>query len=226
MSASTTALSGRSSETCRYVRLIVTSRTYRQVSLDRPDNAVADADNRFLWRMNRRRLDAESVRDSVLAVAGKLRPDLYGSSFQDFVIDKPAHSPHYEYHLFDPENPAGHRRSVYRFIVRSQPQPFMTTLDCADPSMQVDRRNESLSPLQALALLNNDLMLVMAEHFAKRLEAQSPTLEGQLEAGLRLTTGAIPAADEVSLLADYARTHGLANACRVLLNLNEFLFVE
>ena len=207
-------------------RLIVTSRTYRQVSLDRPDNAVADADNRFLWRMNRRRLDAESVRDSVLAVAGKLRPDLYGTSFQDFVIDKPAHSPHYEYHLFDPENPAGHRRSVYRFIVRSQPQPFMTTLDCADPSMQVDRRNESLSPLQALALLYNDLMLVMAEHFAKRLEAQSPTLEGQLETGFRLTTGTAPAADELSLLADYARTHGLANACRVLLNLNEFLFVE
>jgi len=207
-------------------RLIVTSRTYRQVSQDNPENATTDADNRFLWRMNRRRLDAESVRDSVLMVSGTLNLDLYGPSFRDFVIEKPEHSPHYEYHLFDPNDPRSHRRSVYRFIVRSQPQPFMTTLDCADPSMQVDRRNESLSPLQALALLNNDLMLAMSEHFSQRLTREHAALQDQIDAAVLLATGH-PATDEQrTLLSAYAQEHGLRNACRVLFNLNEFLFVE
>ena len=66
-----------------------------------------------------------------------------------------------------------HRRSIYRFIVRSQPQPFMTALDCADPSMRVDKRNETLTPLQALALLNNGFMLAMAKHFAERVRANA-----------------------------------------------------
>lgn len=207
-------------------RLIVTSRTYRQMSQDRPENAATDADNRWLWRMNRRRLDAESVRDTVLMVSGKLGPGLYGPSFRDFVIEKPEHSPHYEYHLFDPNDANSHRRSIYRFIVRSQPQPFMTTLDCADPSMQVDRRNESLSPLQALALLNNDLMLAMSEHFAGRLTREHTGLESQIEAAVLLATGHPATEEQRTLLSTYAREHGLRNACRVLFNLNEFLFVE
>jgi hypothetical protein len=207
-------------------RLIVTSRTYRQVSTSDPQNALADSENRFLWRMNRRRLDAEAVRDSVLAISGKLDLTMYGPSFKDFVIEKPEHSPHYEYHLFDPNDARGHRRSVYRFIVRSQPQPFMTTLDCADPSMQVDRRNESLSPLQALALLNNDLMLAMSEHFAARLAAEAQSLNGQIDRGFRLAVGREPTPEQRDLLVGYAREHGLRNACRVLFNLNEFMFVE
>jgi len=77
--------------------------------------------------------------------------------FQDFVVTHPEHSPHYEYQLADPENPALHRRSIYRFLVRSQQQPFMSALDCADPSMLVDKRNQTLTPLQALAQLNNQL---------------------------------------------------------------------
>lgn len=207
-------------------RLIVTSRTYRQTSLDRPENATTDADNRYLWRMNRRRLDAESVRDSVLMISGKLNLEMYGPSFRDFVIEKPEHSPHYEYHLFDPNDPRGHRRSVYRFIVRSQPQPFMTTLDCADPSMQVDRRNESLSPLQALALLNNDLMLAMSEHFAARLASEHATLDEQVASAMRLAAGQLPTPDQQSALVAYAQEHGRRNACRVVMNLNAFLFVE
>ena len=82
-----------------------------------------DAGNVYLWRMNRRKLEAEAIRDAVLQVAGKLDPKMGGPSFQDFVIDQPAHSPHYEYHLHDPNDPKSHRRSIYRFIVRSQPQP-------------------------------------------------------------------------------------------------------
>jgi len=162
------------------------------------------------------------VRDSVLMIAGKLDRTMYGPSFRDFVIDKPEHSPHYEYQLFDPEEHASHRRSIYRFIVRSQQQPFMTTLDCADPSMQVDRRNESNSALQALAMLNNDLMIVMARHYAANLEQRG----GDVEMAYYECVGRRPSAKEREALETYARKHGLANTCRVLFNLNAFAFVD
>src|SRR4029079_14706001 len=128
---------------------------------------------------NRRRLEAESIRDAVLQVSGKLDTTMGGPGFSDFVVEHPAHSPTYEYKLFDPEDPKCHRRSVYRFIVRSQPQPFMTTLDCADPSLSVDKRNESLSALQALALLNNGFMVTMSDAFAARIKTktQEPMLQ-------------------------------------------------
>src|SRR5438132_4114783 len=109
-----------------------------------------DAANAWSGHANRRRLEAEAIRDSVLAVSGKLQPRMYGPSFQDFVIEKPEHSPHYEYHLHDPDDVRSHRRSIYRFIVRSQQQPLMSALDCADPSMAVDKRNQTMTPLQAL----------------------------------------------------------------------------
>jgi hypothetical protein len=176
--------------------------------------------------MNRRRLEAESIRDAVLQISGKLNTTMGGPGFQDFVVEHPEHSPHYEYKLFDPEDARCHRRSVYRFVVRSQPQPFMTTLDCADPSLSVDRRNESMTALQALALLNNRLMVVMSKHFAARLEKDSADLPGQIQQGFRLTVARDPTPSEEQALTDYARQFGLPNACRVLLNLNEFVFVD
>jgi len=232
-------------------RLIMTSATYRQGSviseavisdqLDRTrrpnigslnsgllitDALARDPDNRLLWRQNRRKLEAEAVRDSVLFVSGKLDPRMGGSGFRDFVIDKPEHSPHYEYHLHDPEDPKSHRRSIYRFIVRSQPQPFMTTLDCADPSMQVGKRNESVSPLQALTLLNNALMVTMPRHFAAKLERSEAQLPAQVGRAHYEALGRPPTPEEARALTDYAREHGLFNLCRVLLNLNEFTFVD
>ncbi|MBM3837371.1 MAG: DUF1553 domain-containing protein [Verrucomicrobia bacterium] len=207
-------------------RLLVTSATYRQVSAANESHAKTDANNAYYWRMNRRRLEAEALRDSVLFVSGKLDPKLYGPSFQDFVIEKPEHSPHYQYHLHDPEDPRSHRRSIYRFIVRSQQQPFMTTLDCADPSMRVDKRNETLSALQALALLNDAFMLTMAKHFAARVEKAGGELADKVESAFRLAIGRRPSAPERTELAHYAKQHGLANTCRVILNLNEFLFVD
>jgi hypothetical protein len=224
-------------------KLIVTSATYRQVSglgfevsgsrkSDSTRNSKLetanqiDADNRYLWRMNRRKLDAEGVRDSVLFVSGQLNLKMGGPAFQDFVIEKPEHSPHYEYHLHDPEDPLSHRRSIYRFIVRSQMQPFMTTLDCADPSMLVGRRNESLSPLQALALLNNGLMVTMAKHFAAKLEAGGGDVTAQIEHGFYDATGRKASKDELQKLVAYAKEFGMTNTCRIIFNLNEFSFVD
>jgi hypothetical protein len=115
---------------------------------------------------------------------------------------------------------------VYRFIVRSQLQPFMATLDCADPSLPVDRRSQTISPLQALALLNNKLCVAMARHFAERVQAVARDLPGQLTAAYRIALGRAPDRGELDELTAYARRHGLANACRVILNLNEFVFVD
>lgn len=212
-------------------RLIVTSATYRQASAWHPQVAeharAVDPENRAWARMNRRRLEAEAVRDSLLAVAGKLDRTRFGPSFQDFVIERPEHSPHYEYHLHDPNDPRTHRRSIYRFVVRSQPQPWMAALDCADPSLLVDRRNETLTPLQALALLNNRLVLVMAGHFARRVEAEAgPDLARQVDRACALALGRRPSADERTALVELARQHGLENACRALLNLNEFVLID
>ncbi|MCC6492666.1 MAG: DUF1549 domain-containing protein, partial [Pirellulales bacterium] len=133
-------------------RLICTSAVYRQASADSPGHEQVDAGNRYLWRMNRRRLDAECVRDAVLAVAGKLDTTPGGPPFRAFGF-KDDHSPHYKYEEYDPDDAATHRRTIYRMIVRSVPDPFMTTLDCADSSAVVAKRNETVTPLQALTLL-------------------------------------------------------------------------
>ncbi|HEY1053386.1 MAG TPA: DUF1553 domain-containing protein, partial [Prosthecobacter sp.] len=207
-------------------KLIVMSETDRQSSAASPEAVKMDGANAWLSHQIRRKLDAESVRDSILSVSGKLNLTMGGPSFQDFIIDKPQHSPHYEYHLHDPEDPKSHRRSIYRFIVRSQPQPFMTVLDCADPSMRVDKRNESLSPLQALAMMNNGLTVAMARHFAERVTREATGSEAQVRRAFVLAVGREPMDEELGSLAEYGKAEGLENACRVILNLNEFSFVD
>src|SRR5262249_41171008 len=110
--------------------------------------------------------------------------------------------------------------------VRSQTQPWMTALDCADPSMRVDKRNESLSPLQALALLNNGFLVTQARHFADRLQRESPNLARQIERANWLAFGRAPTAAERKKYIAFARAYGLSNLCRALLNLNEFAFTD
>jgi hypothetical protein len=207
-------------------RLIVTSETYRQAAVGDPAAERVDAGNTLLWRHSRRRLEAEAVRDAVLAVSGGLDLRMGGPGWQDFVIERPEHSPHYRYDLADPADPSTWRRAIYRFTVRSQTQPWMTSLDCADPSMRVDRRSESLSPLQALALLNNGFMLVQAERFARRVAAERPGLEEQVERAHALALGRAPSAAAREKLVAFAGREGLPALCRLLLNLNEFSFFD
>jgi hypothetical protein len=176
--------------------------------------------------MNRRRLSAEEIRDATLAVAGTLDLTMGGPGFQDFVIEHPEHSPHYEYHLYDPHDPRTHRRAVYRFLVRSQPQPLMEALDCADPSVSAPKREETLTSLQALAMLNNRFMIAMAQRFADRLQRERGRPEEQLSYGFQLATGRTPTTEELAQITVYSQEFGLPNACRVLLNLNEFVFVD
>jgi len=207
-------------------RLICNSATYRQSSEFRPEAAERDASNQLLWRMNRRRLEAEAIRDCVLFVAGKLDPAMYGPGFWDFVLEKPEHSPHYEYDKQDPNDPKTHRRSIYRFVVRSAPDPFMESLDCADPSLLVDKRNETINALGALAMLNNKFMVRMSQHFAARVEREGADAGERIDAAFRHALGRDPLPSERDGLIGYANQFGLANACRLILNLNEFSFVD
>ncbi len=207
-------------------RLIVLSAAYRQSSADDPAAAKIDADNHYLWRMARTRLDAEEVRDAVLAVSGKLDLTMGGPGFELFRY-KDDHSPTYDHTAVDKINdPANWRRTVYRFTVRSVPNPFLECLDDADPNVNTSVRNTTLTALQALALLNDPFILKQAECFGERLEKISGDPLKQVDAAYRLTFGRAPSAEERDALAAYARKHGLAKACRVLFNANEFVFID
>jgi hypothetical protein len=209
----------------RLHRLILTSATYRQSSAHHDAGARIDSGNQLLWRMNRQRLDAEALRDAVLVASGKWDPRPYGPGFQPFGFQDD-HSPHYKYEEYNPDDPTSHRRSIYRFLVRSVPDPFMEALDCADPSQTVAKRNETLTALQALALLNNPFMVKMSENFADRVARQERDLASQLSAAYRLALGRPPNPDELAVLGDVARRHGLPTACRLIFNMNEFAFLD
>ena len=203
-------------------RKIVTSSAWRQSSANDPAKAAIDSGNMYYWRSARTKLTAEELRDSVLAVSGRMNLEMGGPGFQDFVLEKNQHSPHYEYQKYDPENVASHRRSIYRFIPRSRTQPFLTTLDCADPSQSVAKRDETTTALQALTLLNNPFMETMAKHFAKRIgKSKDP-----ITAAFQLAANRNPTPEEIATLQPYLKQYGLENTCRLILNLNEFTYVD
>ena len=164
----------------------------------------------------------------MLAVAGKLDLTMGGPSFQDFVIEKPEHSPHYQYRLARPGRSdsriAG--RSTASSCARKQ-QPFMAALDCADPSLRVDKRNrDDHAAAGARAAQQPPRGGDGAALRGARRAGSSATDAGRVTAAFRLALGREPTPSERDALAAYAREHGLANACRVILNLNEFVFVD
>lgn len=208
-------------------RLVVTSATYRQSSAHDEGNAAIDADNRFLWRMNRTRLDAESVRDSLNVITGRLDRRMGGPSAKQFIETPGIHvTPDVNYSGFDPDRPENARRSVYRFIFRTLPDPLMEALDVADSSQLAATRNSTVTALQALAMLNNSVAVRQSEHLATRVAATGNDIAHQVDAAFRLTLLRRPSDRERATLTEHARQHGIANVCRVLLNSNEFLFVD
>ena len=209
-------------------RLIVTSAAYRQVSEHDPTSTKIDSDNRYLWRMNRGRLDAEMLRDALLAISGKLDLKMGGPSAMQFDFKDPNKevSPQISYDKFDPDSPASYRRSIYRFIFRNINDPLLETFDAVDPSLSMAKRNVTITPLQALVLYNNRFVLRQCEHLAARLEREVGNVQGRIDRACRLTLGRPPTRDEAELLTQYATRHGMANACRLLVNCNDFLFVH
>ena len=208
-------------------RLIVTSAVYRQSSQHKAQASQVDADNRLLWRQNRTRLDAESLRDAVLQIAGRLDLRMGGPSDQQFAVSPGIHvTPNVDYNKFDWDSPAARRRSVYRFIFRTLPDPFMDALDCPDASLLTPVRTHSVDALQALALLNDAFILRQSEHFSTRVAADAKSLDEQIAAACQLAFARTPDKMELKIMSDYATRHGLANLCRLLLNSNEFLFLD
>ena len=203
-------------------KLIVMSATYRQASVGNAANESIDSENRYLWRANRQRLDAESLRDSILAASGKLDLTMGGPSVEQFFF-KDDHSPVYDYSRYDPDAPGNYRRSVYRFLVRSMPDPLMERFDCPDVSMITAKRTTTITAIQALALLNNPFVLKQAEHLAARVQQAGAD---PVEAAFRFTLQRRPNPQEQRTLTAYLAREGMVNFCRLLLNLNEFLFVD
>ena len=208
-------------------RLICRSHAYRQASAGVPGADAAravDADNRLLWRQSPRRLDAESLRDATLAVTGCLNPAMHGPGYRDFDYEE-AYAPVYRY--ITPDAPELWRRSIYRFVVRSTPHTFMTTLDCPNPANLAPTRLETTTALQSLALLNNDFMLRQAGHWAERLEREAgEDPAARVRRAYALALAREPDAAELVAAVALVKQAGLPQFCRMLFNTNEFLYVD
>ena len=140
---------------------------------------------------------------------------------------KDDHSPVYDHDAPEKfDTPEARRRAVYRFAVRSVPNPLLDCLDAADPNVNTPVRNTTITALQALALLNDAFVIQQAGHFAARLRTMSDDPRRRIEAAFALAFGRPPRADERDAVAAYAARHGLANACRLLFNANEFVFAD
>ncbi|MEP6662992.1 MAG: DUF1549 and DUF1553 domain-containing protein, partial [Verrucomicrobiota bacterium] len=209
-------------------KMILMSAVYQQSSEHNEAFAQKDSGNAFLWRMNRTRLDAEELRDGILQITGKLDLAMGGPPVMQFAMNdySPDRTPILDYAKFDVDSPASFRRSIYRYLYRSLPDPFMDTLDCADASRLTPTRNVSMTALQALAMLNNHFILRQSEHLAERVAKESSDLEKQIAAIYRLVLERAPTTDEMKDLKNYATEYGMANACRIILNSNEFIFVN
>ena len=210
----------------RLSRLLVSSRAYRQSSARRADGGRKDSENRLFWRAPRRRLDAEAVRDSILAVSGQLDLTPGGPGFELFLyVDQ--FEPTYDHRALDRgARPDTLRRTLYRFVPRGVPDPFLAALDSADPNVSTPVRRTTGTALQALALENDPFVLRQSEQLAARVSAAAGTPEAQVALAVRLALGRAPSQTEARALAAHAARYGLASVCRVLFNTNEFLFVD
>ena len=204
-------------------RLIVTSAAYRQSSrLDFKAQDI-DRDNRLLWRMMPRRLEAESLRDAILATSGRLDTRMGGPGYNIW-------EPNTNYvAVYKPRaelGPDAFRRMVYQFKPRSQPDPTFSAFDCPDAALVAPRRNVSTTALQALNMLNSRFVIQQATHFARRLEAEAGADAGkQVERGFQLAFGRGPSATERNAAVALIASHGSAAFCRALYNANEFVYI-
>jgi hypothetical protein len=208
-------------------RLIVTSAAWRQSSVDRPETAAIDSENRLLWKMNRSRLDADCLRDAIMVVSGQLDLTMGGPGVAHFLSSPgPQLTPVLDYASFDWNTAGDSRRSIYRIVWRGIQDPFMEAFDFPDMGQLSATRGFSASPLQALVLWNNRFVLHHAEKLASRAEALSPVRSEQITSIVRHCWLRNPSPEEHSQLEKLAADFGLPAACRMLLNSNEFLFVE
>ncbi len=189
-------------------RLIMLSAAYQQSSDNERSNA--DPENRLLNRMNRRRLEAEGVRDSLLAVAGRLDQTMGGPSLRDFNVQ---------------------RRTIYLTTNRSDRSGLRPLFDAADSTAPVDKRTVSTVAPQALFLMNNPFILEQTSALAKRIIASDKEDRVRIQRAYNLLYGRPASEDEVKIGIDFLNRGGGADKawqeyCQVLLCANEFIYVD
>jgi hypothetical protein len=204
-------------------RVIVLSATYRQTSATRARELAADAQCRLLWRYPPRRLEAEPLRDAVLAVSGHLDLRMGGSGFDLF-------EPNTNYvKVYTPKKefgPAEWRRMIYQNKPRMQLDDTFGPFDCPDAGQIAPKRSSSTTALQALNLMNSRFVVQQAGLFAERVRREAgDDPAAQVRRAFRLAFGRLPTTEESAAALPLIREHGLAAFCRALLNANEFLYV-
>jgi len=202
-------------------REILLSAAYRRASTLVEAQARVDAESRLLWRYPPQRLSAEAIRDTILAVSGKLDRRMGGPGFHLFRYTVDNVATYFPAEKFGPET---YRRAVYQTAARSVRSELLGQYDCPDSSLPEPKRIVTTSPLQALALMNNVFVLDQAAHLAARLESEAAP-GGRVARAFALAFGRAPTASETTAADALIREHGLTAFARALLNANELIYV-
>jgi hypothetical protein len=211
-------------------KLMLTSRAYQMASVDIPANVSIDPENRMFWRAGRIRLDAETIRDNILAVAGSLDKTLGGPSIFPYIDpDLFEESSRRTWRGKPDDDPSTWRRSIYVFLKRSIRYPMFETFDQPNLINSIDRRNRTIIAPQALILMNNGMVLTQAKQFAERLKKEAgQDVDKQIDRAFRIALARPPDAFERRTSAAFIKKSptGLVDFCHALMNLNEFVFTQ
>ncbi len=205
-------------------RLILTSQAYKQAATFREGAARIDADSRLLWRFPPRRLSGEELRDTMLALAGRLEAPRGGPGFRlyQYVQDNVA-----TYLPLDRHGPETYRRAVYHQNARASRVDVLTDFDCPDSAFSAPRRSRTTTPLQALTLLNHSFTSDMAGFLAERLVREAgKDPAAQVTLAFALAYGRTPAPEEQAEAVVFIGRQGLKAFARVLLNTNELIYLD
>jgi hypothetical protein len=205
-------------------RLMLTSATYQQSCKASPAALAKDPDNRLFSRMNRLRLEGEVIRDSLLAISGRLNTKLGGSGVSPPLPPEMAGIVKAWTTSSDPKDHV--RRSVYIFARRNLRFPFLEAFDVPDSNLSCPKRERSTTAPQALALLNSNDVVQASQALAKRLTEQAATAEQQVALAYRLVLGRPPSSGEQVTCQRFLEESPLSELCRALFNLNEFVYLD
>lgn len=203
-------------------RQILTSQCWQQDSRPRPQALAVDAGSRLLWRFPQRRLEAEGIRDCVLAVSGKLNLQAGGPGFSAFKVELENVRHYFPKSSFSESD---WRRMIYMTRVRQERDAVFGTFDCPDFSQLVAKRSRSTTPLQAMGLMNSQFMMQQAGFLADRLVQHSKQDRVRIGFAYELCFSRSPAEDEVLLAQRAVESSGWKEFARAMLNANEFVFI-
>ncbi|MDA1094363.1 MAG: PSD1 and planctomycete cytochrome C domain-containing protein [Acidobacteria bacterium] len=209
-------------------RLMMTSEAYQMTSgYDDAASQAADPANASLWRFRQQRLEAEALRDAIMAVSGGIDLTVGGPPIFPFVPDEVLKTSEKGVWRNQEDGPDVWRRSVYVYRRRSLGFPFFDTFDLPDQNQTAAARNVTTVATQALTLMNNAFVLNQAALFADRLRAEAPdSTDEQVELAYRIALARSPTANEMQVAKALVAEQSLDDLAHVMLNLNEFLYLR